>query len=156
MKVRDERSRGIVTHIADTFVIIKPTAPFKLAKHETLRKRNWSDSSDNSLVKDDDSRWVYKNKRRINSSYKCPVVLFIITEEARSKERKWDGVGVMKDKEMKFEDVKTPHTLKKVVRLVYFHLNKKGRKPRVKSVTLKLWWVENPIKLSDGYPSCVS
>ena len=38
--------------------------------------------------------------------------------------------------------------------LVYFQLNKKGRKPRVKSVTLQLWWVENPIKLLDEYPSC--
>ncbi len=31
--------------------IIKPTAPFKFAKHEARRKRNWSDSSCNSLVK---------------------------------------------------------------------------------------------------------
>ena len=40
IKDRDERSRGIATHIADAFVIIKPTAPFRLAKHEDLRKRN--------------------------------------------------------------------------------------------------------------------
>ena len=35
--------------------------------------------------------------------------------------------------------------------LVYFHLNIKGRQPRVKSVTLQLWWVEKPkpIKLLD-------
>ena len=38
-------------------------------------------------------------------------ILFIITEKARSKERKWDGVGVMKDKEVKLEDAKTPHPL---------------------------------------------
>ena len=56
MKVRDERSRGIVTHIVDDFVIIKPTSPFKLEKHESLRKRNWSDSSDNSLGNLDVSR----------------------------------------------------------------------------------------------------
>ena len=37
--------------------------------------------------------------------------LFIITEKERVKERKWDGVGVMKDKELKIEDVKSPHTL---------------------------------------------
>ena len=42
MKDRDERSRGIVIHIADAFAIIKPTVPFKLAKHQVLRKRNWS------------------------------------------------------------------------------------------------------------------
>ena len=39
------------------------------------------------------------------------LLLFIITEKARAKERKCDGVGVMKDKEMKLEDVKSPHTL---------------------------------------------
>ena len=48
MKDRDKRSRGIEIHIADAFVI-KPTAPFKLAKHEARRKQNWSDSSDNSF-----------------------------------------------------------------------------------------------------------
>jgi len=37
--------------------------------------------------------------------------LFIITEKTRGKERKWYGVGIMKDKELKLEDVKTPHTL---------------------------------------------
>jgi hypothetical protein len=56
MKDRDERSKGIVTRIVDAFVIIKPTGPFKLAKHEALRKRNWSDSSGNSLVIADVSR----------------------------------------------------------------------------------------------------
>ncbi len=35
----------------------------------------------------------------------------IITGKTRTTERKWDGVGVMKDKELKLEDVKTPHTL---------------------------------------------
>ena len=39
------------------------------------------------------------------------ILLFIITEKTRVKERKWDGVGVMKDKELKLEDVKAPHTL---------------------------------------------
>jgi hypothetical protein len=39
------------------------------------------------------------------------VCLFIITEKVRVKESKWDGVGVMKDKELKLEDVKAPHTL---------------------------------------------
>ncbi len=31
---RDERSNGIEIRIADVFVIIKPTAPLRLAKHE--------------------------------------------------------------------------------------------------------------------------
>ena len=33
-KDREERSKGIEIRITDTFVIIKPTAPFKLVKHE--------------------------------------------------------------------------------------------------------------------------
>ena len=37
--------------------------------------------------------------------------MFFITEKSRVKERKWNGVGVMKDKEMKIENVKVPHTL---------------------------------------------
>ena len=56
MKDREERSKGIEIRIEDVFAIIKPTAPFKLAKHEARRKRNWSDSSGNSLAKADDSR----------------------------------------------------------------------------------------------------
>ena len=40
MKERDERSKGTEIRIPDTFAMIKPTAPFKLAKHTTLRKRN--------------------------------------------------------------------------------------------------------------------
>ena len=74
MKDRDERSRGIPTHIADVFVIIKPTATFRLAKHEALRKRNRSDSSDNSLDKADASRDECKKNNLINSSYRRPVV----------------------------------------------------------------------------------
>ena len=62
MKDRDERSRGIATRIADAFVIIKPTTPFRLAKHEALRKRNCSDSSGNSPVKTDVSWCEYKNQ----------------------------------------------------------------------------------------------
>ncbi len=38
MKDRDKRSRGIVTRIADAFAIIKPTAPFRLAKHEASKE----------------------------------------------------------------------------------------------------------------------
>jgi hypothetical protein len=34
MKDREERSKGIEIHISDAFDIIKPTAPFKLTKHE--------------------------------------------------------------------------------------------------------------------------
>ncbi len=37
--------------------------------------------------------------------------LFIITEKGRDRERKWDGVRVMKDKELNLEEVKVPHTL---------------------------------------------
>ncbi len=55
MEDREERSKGIEIRIADDFTIIKPTTPFKLAKREARRKRNWSDSSDNSLAKADSS-----------------------------------------------------------------------------------------------------
>ena len=48
MEDRDERSKGIEIHITDVFDIIKPTVPFKFAKHEGRRNQNWSDSSDNS------------------------------------------------------------------------------------------------------------
>ena len=34
MQGREERSKGIEIRITDDFVIIKPTAPFKLEKHE--------------------------------------------------------------------------------------------------------------------------
>ena len=37
--------------------------------------------------------------------------LFIIKEKAKARERRWDGVGVMKDKKLKLEDVEDPHTL---------------------------------------------
>ena len=40
-------------------------------------------------------------------STKETLLLFIITEKTRTRERKWDGVGVMKDKEMKFEESRT-------------------------------------------------
>ena len=56
MEDREERSKGIEIHISDAFAIIKPTTPFKLAKHEARRRRNWSDSSGNSLAKGDVSR----------------------------------------------------------------------------------------------------
>ena len=57
MKDRDDRSRGIATCIVEAFTIIKPTAPFRLAKHEALRKRNCSDSSGNSIAKAD--KWLF-------------------------------------------------------------------------------------------------
>ena len=37
---RDERSRVIEIHIVDVFDMIRPTSPFKLAKHTSLMKRN--------------------------------------------------------------------------------------------------------------------
>jgi hypothetical protein len=56
MKGREERSKGIEIRTTDAFVIIKPTASFKLANHETRRKRKLSDSSGKSLSKADASR----------------------------------------------------------------------------------------------------
>ena len=37
--------------------------------------------------------------------------LFIIQEKVEVRERKWDVVGVMKDKKQNLEDVESPHTL---------------------------------------------
>ncbi len=74
MKGRDERSRGITTHIIDDFTIIKPTGTFRLEKHEALRKRERSDSSDNLLAKVDASRCECKKSNLITSSYSHPVV----------------------------------------------------------------------------------
>ena len=56
MNDQDERSRGVEIRIPDDFTIIKQTVLFKLAKHSSLRKRNWSDSSGSSFVKVDASR----------------------------------------------------------------------------------------------------
>ena len=81
MKDRDDR-------IADVFDIIKPTVPFKLAKHETLRKRNWSDSSWNSLVKTDVSRCECK---KINLII---FFSFIIRSKERAKENTYNWVSV--------------------------------------------------------------
>ena len=36
--------------------------------------------------------------------------MLIRTEKTRARERQSDGVGVMKDKELKLEDVEAPHT----------------------------------------------
>jgi hypothetical protein len=51
-----KKKYDIEIRIADAFAIIKPTTPLRLAKHEARRKRNWSDSSGNSLAKADASR----------------------------------------------------------------------------------------------------
>ena len=61
-KETNERLKRDTQHVPfrqnaeEIFVSIRPTTPFKLAKHEARRKRNWSDSSGNSLVKADVSR----------------------------------------------------------------------------------------------------
>ena len=47
MQDREERSKGIEIHTSDDFIIIKPTTPFKLEKHEVRRKRNWSTTNYN-------------------------------------------------------------------------------------------------------------
>ena len=54
MEDREERSKGIEIRISDSFSIIKPTAPFKFAKHESflfiLRGK--------ARVKDNTDTWV--------------------------------------------------------------------------------------------------
>jgi hypothetical protein len=68
MKDHVDKSMGIVTHIAETLTRIKPTESLILAKRESLKKRNCSDSSGNSPVKILDSRCVCKKSNRAKSS----------------------------------------------------------------------------------------
>ncbi len=68
MKERVDKSMGIVTRIADALARIKPTDPSRLAKCETRKKRNYSDSLGNSPVKILDSRCVCKKSSRAKSS----------------------------------------------------------------------------------------
>jgi hypothetical protein len=66
IKDRDVKSSGIEILIDNSFTKINPTEPLRFAEPESRRKRNWSDSSGgNSLTRADDSRWVWKNSRRL-------------------------------------------------------------------------------------------
>jgi hypothetical protein len=51
MKVRVDKSMGIVTHIAETLDRITPTDPLRLTECEGRKKRNCSDSPGNFPVK---------------------------------------------------------------------------------------------------------
>jgi hypothetical protein len=68
MKGRADKSMGIVTRIAETLARIKPTESLRLAKREARKKRNCSDSSDNSPAKVLASRCVCKKSSRAKSS----------------------------------------------------------------------------------------
>jgi hypothetical protein len=73
MKDQVDKSMGIVTIITEDLTKIRPTETSKLGKQSDRRKRNKSDSSDNSPATALVSRCVYKNnKRRLfkKSSYK--------------------------------------------------------------------------------------
>ncbi len=56
MKGLVDKSMGIVTHIAEALVRIKPTEPLRLDKSEAHKKRNFSDSSGNSKYQFHDAR----------------------------------------------------------------------------------------------------
>ena len=64
--------KGMETLIAEALVKIKPADLLRWDKQaETARrKRNWSDFSDNSLVRVLVSRWVWKKSKRMKSWYK--------------------------------------------------------------------------------------
>ena len=69
--------------------------------------------------------WIVKARAK-DKTYMW--VLFIITEKARAKERKWDGVGVMKDKELKLEDVKAQsHTMLSIIHTIWIHRSRRSR-----------------------------
>ena len=57
------------------------------------------------------------------SELRIQIGLFIITEKTRVRERKLDGVGVMKDKVMKLEEVQSPHTLSGSSCILSLHIN---------------------------------
>ena len=63
-----DKSRGIVTRIAEAFANIKPKEPLRLARQAARIKRNWSDSSSNSQAKALASRLACKKSRRKASS----------------------------------------------------------------------------------------
>jgi hypothetical protein len=63
-----DKSKGIVTLIAEVLVKIKHTESLRLTKLEFRKKRNCSDSLGNSPVKILTSRCVCKKGNRVNSS----------------------------------------------------------------------------------------
>ena len=67
MKGRVDKSMGIVTHITEDLVRIKPTDPLRLDKRESHKKRNCSDSSGNSLANILASRCACKKSSRAKS-----------------------------------------------------------------------------------------
>ncbi len=68
MKDRVDKSMGIVTHIVEVLVKIKPTQSLRLDKCEAYKKRNYSDSSGNSPAKILASRCSCKKSSRVKSS----------------------------------------------------------------------------------------
>jgi hypothetical protein len=53
IKDREDKSSGMEILISEDFAKINPTEPLGLAKQEEWRKRNWPDSSGDSLVRVD-------------------------------------------------------------------------------------------------------
>ncbi len=68
IKDRDDRSSGIEIRIAEALAKINPTDPLILAKQAARRNLNCSDSSGNSLVRAEASRWACRNSRRLKPS----------------------------------------------------------------------------------------
>jgi hypothetical protein len=67
MKDRVDKLMGIVTHIPED-LRIKPTESLRLAKRDTRKKRNYSDSRGNSPAKILASRCTCKKSSRVKSS----------------------------------------------------------------------------------------
>ena len=68
MKVRVDKSMGIVTGIPEALATIKSTESLRLPKREARKKRNCSDYSGNSPAKILDSRCACKKISRATSS----------------------------------------------------------------------------------------
>jgi hypothetical protein len=62
------RKSDITSMKKSPHVPLRPTDPLILAKQAARRNLNCSDSSGNSLVRTDDSRWAWRNSRRLKSS----------------------------------------------------------------------------------------
>ena len=72
-------------------------------------------------------------------------LLFIIKENVKTwvRERRWDGVGIMKDKEMKLDDVECPHTLCGSWYILFEYIDPVEVGPDIRLVEVKLRKLRN-------------
>ena len=89
----------------------------------------WSSNKGHSLEEDKKGKSghfpdILENVGQVDRDWR---MLCIITEKMRTKERKWDGVGVMKDKDLKLEDVKDPSHTMLIIHTIWIHRSLRSR-----------------------------